>query len=74
MTIDSVRTVIVWLISLAVGRASFSLFHLMGFICLILGIFLCNEIIDLIRFWNWVASKWSKRSYRHRRLTSNGKS
>lgn len=74
--IDSVRTVVVWLISLAVGWASFSLFHLLGFIFLIVGIFIYNEIINLPRIWNWAVSKWyqwSNGSGDRKRLINTGK-
>lgn len=74
--IDSVRTVVVWFISLAVGWASFSVFHLLGFISLILGIFIYNNIIDLPRLWNWTVAKWhqwSNRSGGHKRLINQEK-
>jgi len=72
--IDSVRTVVAWLISLAIGWASFNLFHLVGFIFLILGIFVYNGIIDLPKLWSWAAARlqpcWSN-PYDDRKMLIN---
>lgn len=45
--LDSIRTFIIWLFSLAVGWQSFSWLQLLGFIVLITGMFLYNNVVIL---------------------------
>jgi hypothetical protein len=44
--LDSLRTFVVWGISLAFGWQPFNVFHLIGFFFLILGICIYNELIN----------------------------
>lgn len=47
--LDSVRTLIIWLITLAIGWEEFAVLQLFGFIALVLGMFIYNDVI--IRPW-----------------------
>ena len=45
VVIDTMRTLCLWGISIALGWAEFNVFHLIGFTLLIIGNFIYNEII-----------------------------
>jgi len=47
MVLDSIRTFVIWAISLAIGWQEFQYFQVIGFVLLLLGTFVYNKIIPL---------------------------
>jgi len=47
MVLDSIRTFVIWAISLAIGWQDFQYFQVIGFVLLLLGTFIYNKIIPL---------------------------
>ena len=51
MVLDSLRTIIIWVVSLLAFGEAFSWLQLVGFVILLLGTFIYNEIFALPCFW-----------------------
>ncbi len=58
-TIDSLRTFIIWIISLLIGWESFQWLQLVGFIILVSGSFLYNEVIRVPFYHSWYTKHYA---------------
>lgn len=52
-TIDSCRTFFIWLVSLALGWETFIALQVVGFVILVLGTFVYNEVVRIPRYHPW---------------------
>lgn len=67
-TIDSCRTLTIWIIMISVGKEKFIMGELLGFVLLVLGTLIYNEIIEIpIEFFN----RYTKRNIAAREAAQN---
>ncbi|CAG0893206.1 unnamed protein product [Cyprideis torosa] len=63
MVLDSIRTLIIWLFALAIGWQKFQWLQIVGFIVLVIGMAIYNNLFDpLFRRWGMVTEAQSDRS------------
>lgn len=71
MVLDSVRTLLVWGISLALGWEHFHVLQLLGFAFLSLGIAIYNEVITIPRIFNYAPNDAAPEAHAGRSFLSN---
>lgn len=62
MVLDSVRTVVIWGVSILLGWETFKWMQVLGFISLLLGMCLYNNIVILPAY-HAIRSRWTARNY-----------
>lgn len=62
LTIESMRTVLVWAISIFIGWEEFRYLQLIGFLISILGVAIYNEIL-ILKCWGLAESVYAYREY-----------